>query len=244
MANIADTLYRIYGSNETLDIISEKVKIGMTHWEALEALDYKQPDVTEEFAKSIRLYEDYSLTGRTRYRGEHLNEFMEKMKIPYGTPLEDVNKALEECGIMHVNTDRLCMRGTIQYVEKSERGFVDIQSDDAWTEQQGFITALEKHFADDDEFRIEFRCEEPGCDYYVSNVAGAIYGEWVSELDYETEYHETFEDLCAAVRSYLQRNSTEAPAEWADFDELMNYCDTYNDDHEDHPIFVHEFTIL
>ena len=185
MANIADTLYRIYGSKETLDFISENVKIGMTHREAL-----------------------------------------------------------EKCGIMHVDTDRLCMRGSIQHVEKSERGFVDIQSDDAWTEQQGFITALEKRFVDDAEFRIEFRCEEPGCDYYVSNVAGAIFGEYVSDLDCQTEYHETFEDLCKAVISYLQRNSSESPAQWKDFAELHDYCDTYNDGHEDHPLFVHEFTIL
>ena len=131
------------------------------------------------------------------------------------------------------------MLGTIQYIEKSESGFVDIQSDDAWSEQQDFITALKERFKDDEEFSIDFRCEEPGCDYYVSNVAGAIYGEYVSDIDCETEYHETFEDLCEAVASYLK-----TPAQWDEFSDLQEFCNTYNETNPDHPIFVHEFTIV
>jgi hypothetical protein len=244
MANIADTLYRVYGSKETLDTITRYVKIGMTHREALEALEYKQPDVTEELAKSIRLFDDFSPHGGISHSNEHLNEFMEELRIPYGTPLENVNKALEECGIMPVDTDRFVMRGTVMHIEMDDDGFVDIQSDDAWSEQQDFITALKQRFNDDEKFRIDFRCEEPGCDYYVSNVYGAIYGEYVSDLDCETDYHETFEDLCDTVISYLKRNSCDLPPQWNDFSDLQEYCFNYNESHGDHTIFVHEFTIL
>ena len=245
MANIADTLYRVYGSKETLDLISEKVKVGMCHRDALNALGYLQPDVTEELAKSILLFDYYIPTYGIKRRYEHLNNFMEEHQIPYGTPLEEVNKALEECSIMSVTTDGLYMRGTIQYIEKSESGFVDIQSDDAWSEQQDFITALKERFKDDEEFSIDFRCEEPGCDYYVSNVAGAIYGEYVSDIDCETEYHETFEEMSAYVLEWLCKiaKGTSFP-KCENFEELQEFCDKYNETNPDHPIFVHQFTIL
>lgn len=243
MANIADTLYRIYGSEETLEVISNNVKVGMCLREVLEAIGYKQPAVTKALAKSIKLYNDFTPTGGTTHSNEHLNEFMESLQIQYGSPLEEVNKTLKKCGIMPVNTDHFSMRGTIQYIDQIEN-IIDLQCDTAWDEQRDFITALKKRFADDEVFDVAFRCEEPGCDYYVSNVEGAIYGEYVSELDWQTEYHETFEDLCAAVRSYLQRNSIEAPSKWDDIDELQVYCYNHNNEHEEHPIFVHEFSII
>ena len=245
MANLAYTLYRIYGSKEILDLISEKVKVGMCHRDALDALGYRQPDVTEELAKSIRLYDDFTPTGGTAHCDEHLHEFMEELQIPYGTSLEKVNAALKECGIMPVNTDHFCMRGTIVSVERNEDGFVNIDSDDAWSEQQDFITALKERFKDDQEFSIDFRCEEPGCDYYVSNVAGAIYGEYVSDLDGETEYHETFEEMSDYVLAWLCKNGKGTSySKCGTFEELQEFCDNYNETNPDHPIFVHEFSIL
>lgn len=245
MANNTDTVYRIYGSTETIIKIAEKITSGMTLRKAVKVVGYKEPDVTKELAASIRLYYDFTPTGGIAHSNEHLDEFMEEQKIPYGIPLERVNTALKECGITPVHTDNFNMRGTIYYVESSDDyQYVDISSEDAWSEQQDFITALKQRFKDDKDFRIEFRCEEPGCDYYVSNVAGAIYGEYVSDLDNETENHETFEELCEAVTCYLKRNSVETPAQWDEFSDLHEFCDTYNETNPDHPIFVHEFTIV
>lgn len=248
MANDADVVYRVYGSATTVkkieDILGEG---GLSLREAVERLGYVQPAVTEEIAKGIRLFDDSTPTGGTSHNDEHLDEFMEELQIPYGTPLEQVNKGLVECGILPVKTDHFCMRGIIYYAEADEDlTSVDICSCDAWSEQQDFITILYEIFKDDPDFSVAFRCEEPGCDYYVSNVQGALYGEYVSDLDCETENFETFEDLCEYVRYWLGRHCAidDFPT-WKTFEELKDWLDQFSEKSEYNKYYtVHKFSII
>lgn len=52
--------------------------------------------------RNIYLEDDATETGGISFIGETLDNFLDEIEMPYDTPLEEINKALSECGIMPV----------------------------------------------------------------------------------------------------------------------------------------------
>lgn len=52
---------------------------------------------------NIYLEDDATETGGISFIGETLDNFLDEVEIPYDAPLEEINKALSECGIMPVH---------------------------------------------------------------------------------------------------------------------------------------------
>lgn len=186
MSNKTDTIYRCYGSADTLKRIADNVDAGMTLYKAVKALGYQYPNTT---------------------------------------------------------FDNYVMRGEVLHVDAS-KDYVDIESEDAWTEQQDFISALQLVFKDDDLFRIEYQCEEPGCEYYATNVEGALFGEYVADLNGDIEYCNTFYELKKRVIKYVHSQEPfEDFSNVFDFDDLKAYCDEYEEQHENKYLDVHQFIL-
>ena len=49
------------------------------------------------------LKDDETLNGGTSFNGETLRDFLDSVEIEYATPMEEINKALVECGIKPIS---------------------------------------------------------------------------------------------------------------------------------------------
>lgn len=243
MSNKTDTIYRCYGNTDTLKRIADNVEAGMTLKKVVKALGYKAPNVTKEIATQKRVIATQNCDLAMAYDSIPLSEFMEKKGIPYDSTLEEVNAKLNQEHFTTTTSDNYVMRGEVIHVDAS-KDYVDIESEDAWTEQQDFISALQLVFKDDDLFRIEYQCEEPGCEYYATNVEGALFGEYVADLNGDIEYCNTFYDLKKRVIKYVQsQEPSEDFSNVSDFDDLKAYCAEYEKQHENKYLEVHQFIL-
>lgn len=59
-------------------------------------------ELRREF-RNIYLEDDATETGGISFIGETLDNFLDEIEMPYDSPLEEINKALSECGIMPVH---------------------------------------------------------------------------------------------------------------------------------------------
>lgn len=151
-----------------------------------------------------------------------------------GINLEDILKRLGQAADGHAD-------GTVYFVEARVDHIV-IECETAWSEQQGFIKAMYRAFRHDNSFRIDWRCEESGCDYFVSNVKGALYGEYLSDVFHGTEYHDTFEECKGYVRDTFEWYKIGTP-DWSTFEEMKQWLDMYAEEN-DEITFVHRFEIV
>jgi hypothetical protein len=62
----------------------------------------KETKITKSVAGLIELRDDDTETGGVSFRGETLADFIEETDLGYGRSLDEVNKALKECGIMPI----------------------------------------------------------------------------------------------------------------------------------------------
>lgn len=60
-------------------------------------------EITEEKMKDIVLKDDASPYGGTAFNGETLYDFCESVDLLECDDLEEINKALQECGICPIN---------------------------------------------------------------------------------------------------------------------------------------------
>lgn len=67
----------------------------------------KETKITKSIAGLIELRDDDTETGGISFRGETLADFIEETDLGYGHSLDEVNKALKECGIMPIGEDEI-----------------------------------------------------------------------------------------------------------------------------------------
>lgn len=179
MANIADTEYRFYGSEETLNAIYNAFN------------DHKE----------WLLYE-----------------------------------VLENLGI---DTKNLYVKGEVGgycFETKNNKRYLYATCFTAYDELPEFINALRERFKDDKDFRIEYRCEESGCDYFVSNVKDAFFGEYYLDMFSEIESFHTFEEMSSYIKRNLAGQKPSLKVEddvFTSFEKLQEWCEKYNEEHED-----------
>ena len=53
--------------------------------------------------RNIYLEDDATETGGISFIGETLDNFLDEIEMPYDTSLEEINKALSECGIKPIH---------------------------------------------------------------------------------------------------------------------------------------------
>lgn len=53
--------------------------------------------------RNIYLEDDATETGGISFIGETLDNFLNEVEMPYDSPLEEINKALSECGIKPIH---------------------------------------------------------------------------------------------------------------------------------------------
>ena len=153
---------------------------------------------------------------------------------------ETLNKLMNtiKCG------DRLCtiidnlggnsdgyIRGEVYWIDR-EDNHVWVEADTAWDEQPDFIMRMREIFKGDEEFRIEWQCEEPGCRVYRTNVHGAHYGEFLGVIDYEEEYFDTDTEVISYFTQWAEDEGIEHP-EWKDFDDMQDWLDQWSGDTKD-----------
>lgn len=138
-------------------------------------------------------------------------------------------------------------RGEITWVENDPDGlWIDLHADTAWNENPDFIKALEETL----NCTVGYVCEEYGCDYLVSNIANAIWGEYVANgIDGTTEYYKTFEELKANVVESLALELAFEEGDGHDdafktFEGMKKWLEDYYTKHKNYePINIYHFDI-
>lgn len=183
----------------------------------------------------------------TEYRIKGSQKTMETIKplLKEGVELRSILENL------NIDTTDVYARGEIFDV-KDFGDFVSVCAETAWSEQLDFINALKDHFKDDTEFEIQWRCEESGCEYFVSNVEGAFYGEYYLDAFSEITYYKTFEqmrddldEIIGMSMLFTDDDNHEQVFQTNSFDILKEWCDDFNKRHDnDDYIYVHKFSIV
>jgi hypothetical protein len=139
-------------------------------------------------------------------------------------------------------------KGEIVWIENDPEGlWIDLHADTAWNENPDFINALKKAI----DCIVGYHCEEPGCDYYATNISDAIWGEYVADgIDGTTEYYKTFEELkeniveSLALELAFEENDGHDDA-FKTFYGMKDWLENYYDKHKDYdPITIHHFDII
>lgn len=178
MANVADSTYRFFGSEETLNTLMSKINI--------------------------------------------YDRFVTVVKNLGGDPTGS-------------------LRGEVCWTQR-ENNWVWMDAITDWNIQPDFIHCMHEIFKDDKDFRIEWRCSEPGNQVFYSNVRGAIDGEYIGFVDEVEEHFSTDGDTMAYFDKWAKAENVEHP-EWEDFEDMQEWLEKWSDEHDNRYVRAFKFDI-
>lgn len=115
-----------------------------------------------------------------------------------------------------------------------------IYEDAAWTRGSAMSQLVEQmndpDNEDDTDLIVYFYTEEPGCEIYESNDDCNIHftAEYVLDTAEDTEYYDDFLQLLSAVSDHVGQQLN-----FVDYDDLKDYLEDYNEQHQDDELWAH-----
>ena len=130
------------------------------------------------------------------------------------TELCDVCKALDMPNVA---------RGYVELVSKEGDTALDVALTTTWDEQPAFIAELERLGCD-----VLWNCEEPGNNYYHSNIEGGMFGLFKVVTYEEEDYANTISECVDMVNNFLRDFHRPTYEGKANIYALQSFLDEYN----------------